>query len=267
MEKEKTKKFNDLNKGLIFNKIWINFKSILKNMSYILLVLLLVNILSFSVINNKQYIKSDVEIKSNNFNTFDTLEYTNNIQTDFNNKLVIEVEKYIKTNAPRTKLSAKYLVDKCLEYNTDVVFVLSQGLLESHFGTKGKAAQTNSVWNVGTYDNGQIKYRYKHPNESVEPYLKLLNEKYLIDVSAKGDTVYKDLYHLLEDHGYVNYNGNRFATSYQYENSLRKIMLRINSQTNINFYQEILRLTPEQLISYFGPYKKEENIEKLYAQK
>ena len=137
--------------------------------------------------------------------------YIESFKTRFKIKLIEEVQAYITKMAPGSKLTPEYLVSKCLEYNTDIVFVLSQALLESHFGTKGKAVVTNSIWNVGTYDNGTILYRYKIPDESLEPYLNLLKDKYLINITTKGDTIYKNLRHLVEDRGYINYRGKRFA--------------------------------------------------------
>jgi len=179
--------------------------------------------------------------------------YVNTVKDNFKSKLVIEVDSLIRRMAPESKLSPDYLVDKCLEYNTDIIFVLAQGLLESHFGTKGKAAVTNSVWNVGTYDNGRVLYSYEDPNESLEPYLKLVNEKYLITVESNGDTINKNLYHLIQDKGYTNYNGKRFASAIGYENALRKLIIKINMETSINFYQEVLTLPNEQLLALFNP--------------
>jgi len=183
------------------------------------------------------------------------------IETDLYN----EVEKYILSMAPDSKLSSELLVDKCLEYKTDIIFVLAQALLESHFGTKGKAAATNSVWNVGTYDNGKILYTYDDPNQSLEPYLKLINEKYLINVTEKGDTIYRDIYHLTQDRGYINYDGKRFASARGYENALRKLMIRIDMETSINFYQGVLILPDDKLLAYFSPLTDELNSDQYVA--
>jgi len=180
-------------------------------------------------------------------------DYANSIKGNFRLELITEVENYITKMAPNAEISSAYLVEKCLEYNTDIIFVLSQALLESHFGTRGKAAETHSVWNVGTYDNGQILYTYPHPDESLEPYLKLVNEKYLINVTSSGDTIYKDLGHLLQDRGYINYKGNRFASARGYENAMRKMMIRIDMETSISFYQNIVTLPDEEFLAYFAP--------------
>jgi hypothetical protein len=167
--------------------------------------------------------------------------------------LFSEVDAYIKRTAPGSKLDPDFLTKKCIEYDMDIIFVLAQGVLESHLGTKGKAASTNSVWNVGTYDNGKVLYTYPDANSSVDPYLTLLKNKYLINVTAKGDTIYKDLHHLIQDNGYINYNGSRFATAKNYENSMRKFIIKIDMETSIGFYQDLYRMKTDDMIAYFVP--------------
>lgn len=177
--------------------------------------------------------------------------YIINFRDKISNDLYREVERYMNKTAPNSNMTSKILVNKCLYYDMDIVFVLAQGLLESHFGTKGKAARTNSVWNVGTYDDGTILYRYEHPDKSIDPYLKLLKDKYLINITAKGDTIYKDLHHLVEDRGYINYKGLRFASARGYENSMRKLMIEINMETSISFYQNLLDMEDSRILAYF----------------
>ena len=63
--------------------------------------------------------------------------------------LVDMIQHYIDSVAPNSGLRALILVEKCEEYRIPVTFALAQGEIESHFGTKGLAFRTNSVWNVG----------------------------------------------------------------------------------------------------------------------
>ena len=96
--------------------------------------------------------------------------------------LVDATQNYIDSVAPNSNLRALILVEKCEEYKIPITFVLAQGELESKFGTTGLAYRTNSIWNVGAYDNydiKDIKIKYENPNDSVEPYLSLLNSNYL----------------------------------------------------------------------------------------
>lgn len=175
-----------------------------------------------------------------------------------NKELIVEVSKYIDSVAPSNQLSPEILVSVCQKYELDVVFVLSQALLESHFGTKGIAARTNSIFNVGTYDDGQILYRYKHPNESIEPYAQLLVKRYLVD---------KEISNLLEDKGYTNVNGYRFASSKRYEASLRKLMIKIDMETSINMLQTVVNMDDKTVLAFFGPEEELDNSLYLTAMK
>lgn len=153
--------------------------------------------------------------------------------------LVLEVDKYITSIAPDSKVSANTFVDLCEEYNVDIRLALTQGHIESHFATKGTAAKTNSIFNVGAFDghsaNTQIKngYGYKHPDYSIEPYLKLLTTRYLVNGKSEKD--------LLKN--FVDKSGHRYASSKNYELSLTNQWKKINDTTNIeplyNEYKEL----------------------------
>ena len=143
-------------------------------------------------------------------------------------QLVDEVQNYINTVAPTSDLRACILVDACEKYNIEVKFVLAQGELESHFGTKGLASKTNSVWNVGAYDgyyysNIMTIHKYPHPNMSIEPYLKLLYKKYLTYETEEG---------LLRN--FVDHDGNRFASDKNYEERLSYKYKYIGNNTRID---------------------------------
>lgn len=168
-------------------------------------------------------------------------------------KLIQEVDTYIKSIAPTTKLNSTMLVRLCGQYQIDLTLVIAQAILESHLGTKGMAAQTNSVWNVGTYDNGKIHYTYKDPNESIEPYLRLIKERYLIKITAQGDTLQREIRSLIADRGYVNYEGKRYATSPTYENLLRYWIIRVQMDSKIKLYQDIKTLPDEDILGFFVP--------------
>jgi flagellum-specific peptidoglycan hydrolase FlgJ len=164
-------------------------------------------------------------INTNN-NEINIIEYTDSVKT----QLINEVDTYINTIAPSSKLDGEIVVDKCCEYNVDIAFVLAQGQIESHFGTTGTARKTNSVFNVGAYDGySAAKQRangfgFSHPNESVEPYLILLTNKYLVNGKTINDLMYV----------YVNHLGMRYASDTRYEYMLRSVYNKINSKTNIN---------------------------------
>lgn len=143
--------------------------------------------------------------------------------------LVDATQNYIDSIAPNSNLRALILVERCEEYKIPITFVLAQGELESKFGTTGLAYRTNSIWNVGAYDNydiKDIKIKYENPNDSVEPYLNLLNSNYL-----NGKTI-EDLLD-----SFTDINGNRYATDKYYESKLKIIHNYILTNHNIDSLQ------------------------------
>lgn len=152
--------------------------------------------------------------------------------------LAVEVDKYIKTVAPTSVVDALNLIDLCAEYNVDLRLALVQGHLESHFATKGTAARTYSIFNVGAFDGHSAEkqkkngYGYKHPDYSVEPYLKLLTTDYLVDGKTELDLLNK----------FVNKNGKRYASSTTYETMLKDRWDKIDEVANITQAYEIYKM-------------------------
>ena len=151
-------------------------------------------------------------------------------------KLVKEVQMYIDRVASTSNLKGYAIVDECEKYGIDICFVLAQGEIESHFGTKGLGGKFNNVFNINVHDKvkGESdmnkKYIYKYPNESIEPYLKLLVDNYLVG-KLETDLLNK----------YVNKNGLRYATDPDYEAKLRGKYNSIVENTNISQLQSQLR--------------------------
>lgn len=154
-----------------------------------------------------------------------TLSTKDSIRTE----LIYEVDSYISNLFPSSRLSARALVTTCETCKFDLVFALAQGQIESGFGTTGKARHTNSVWNVGQYDGRTIKamnrlgFSFTHPDHSIEPYIVLVQTKYL-----GNKRTYNDLMH-----NYISLSGYRYASSKSYEASLRFIYNRIVKTTRI----------------------------------
>lgn len=166
-------------------------------------------------------------------------EYIRELQTSYQgvkSDLVDLTQHYIDSIAPNSGLRALVLVENCEKYGIPITFALAQGEIESHFGTKGLAYRTNSIWNVGAYDGHSlvdISHKYPNPNDSVIPYLELLTNNYL-----QGKTV-EDL---LEN--FIDINGNRYATDKYYESKLKTIYKHIQTnyhidelQSRLNYYK------------------------------
>lgn len=150
-------------------------------------------------------------------------------------KLTTEIQNYIESVAPTTNLRALDLIELCSKYRVDIIFVLAQGEIESHFGTQGIASKINSVWNVGVFDSLTVytvkdKDVHRHPNESIEPYLKLLTNNYLVG---------KDEHDLM--HNYIDKNGSRYASDPNYEKKLMKKYQYIQENTKIDSLQLVVK--------------------------
>lgn len=167
----------------------------------------------------------------NNFKSEKFIIYSKEELKNLEQKIIWEVNDYIKKYGSESKISADTLVKICNRYNFNISFVLAQGHVESHFGTKGIATNTHSVFNVGTYDDGTILHIYDNPNESIEPYIILLKEKYLIGNKTIEDLMCKD--------GYVNYKGKRYASYKYYEQKLKELYNYIQETTSIDSLQNI----------------------------
>jgi flagellum-specific peptidoglycan hydrolase FlgJ len=146
------------------------------------------------------------------------------------NDITDEVNKYIIKVAPSSGVDANTLVNLCIEYNIDIRFVLAQAQVESHFGTKGTAKKTKSIFNVGAYDGHSAKrqirngFGFNDVNDSIEPYLQLITSEYLIDNKTTNDLLYN----------YVNHLGMRYASNSRYEKMLRNVYNRINNTTDLD---------------------------------
>lgn len=167
----------------------------------------------------------------------DPIEYVKEAELKYwecKSELVTEVQNYIDSIAPTSNLRAYNLIQASEKYGIDVKFMLAQGHIESHFGTKGLARRTNSVWNVLafdslSYDKISKEGKYPHPNASIEPYCELLIKNYLVNKSEHD---------LMEK--FVNKSGKRYASDPHYELSLINQYNIITAVTKIDSLQDKL---------------------------
>lgn len=188
------------------------------------LILILINVVSFVKIITEPNKKVE-DVEPTRYSLLDMqleLKYWS-----VKSELIDSVQSYIDKIAPSSNLSAIVLVNECSDANVSIPFALAQGQKESHFGTRGLGAKTNSVFNVGAYDNHSLEeinnnFKYKHPNMSIKPYLKLLNSRYLVNKTESD---------LLKS--FVDVNKKRYASYDKYEIELTMIHDRINKTTKI----------------------------------
>ena len=132
------------------------------------------------------------------------------------------VKKYMETalknqgySMKSTKLKPETLVNASMETGFDLPFLLAAAHQESCFGATPRAQRTNSVFSVGSYDNGKNVKVYADPNDSVSDYIDLMNRRYLGDEKSITD--------LLEPGCFVNDQGNRYASDKKYEGKIKQL--------------------------------------------
>ena len=193
------------------------------------LCLIIVSILTVYIVT---WIKPD---KEENIGYDTATEYIRELQISYQgvkSDLVDLTQHYIDSVAPNSGLRALVLVENCEKYGIPITFILAQGEIESHFGTRGLAFRTNSVWNVGAYDGhnfNNISHRYSNPNESIVPYLELIINNYLPNKTVE------DLFE-----SFVDINGNRYASDKHYETKLSDKYKYITDNYRIDELQERL---------------------------
>lgn len=120
-----------------------------------------------------------------------------------------KVSVFVARHYPDSDIDGYYLAEKCLEYGVPPAFAIAQAHIESHFGKHGWAKQTNSVWNMGAYDNQRPITWYDSADSSIVPYLKTLKRDYLLNRTVDELLL-----------NFVNVNGHRYASTPSYEREL-----------------------------------------------
>ena len=116
------------------------------------------------------------------------------------------------------KLSPEKIVQACEKTNFDIPLLLAQAHLESCFGITNRAKKTNSVWSVGSYDNGKNVCTYGSQDDSIMPYINLMNKNFL-----NG----KSIDEILTPGQFVDMNGHRYAQDPQYEAKVKFLRNKI----------------------------------------
>ena len=144
--------------------------------------------------------------------------------SDFQEK-VDAVQQYMeyaaknqKFNPEHIQLSPEYIVKICNSENFDLPLLLAQAHLESCFGLTNRARKTNSVFSVGSYDNGKNVCVYPDQNSSVKSYINLMKNDYLKN---------KSIDQMLKPGQMVNPLNKRYASDKSYEGKLKNVRNRI----------------------------------------
>ena len=124
-------------------------------------------------------------------------------------------------NPQNIQLSAEAMVDACNKTGFDLPLLLAQAHLESCFGLTPRARKTNSVFSVGSYDNGKNAATYPTQNDSIMPYITLMQNNYL------GKRGVDDI---LKPGAFVNGANKRYASDANYESKVASIRNKIRKK-------------------------------------
>ena len=142
------------------------------------------------------------------------------------NELVSLVDKYIASKSKGAKrMSGSVFVSMCAKYKLDISLALAQCQIEGNFATMGRPRTTNSAFSVGLFDTGETKFVYTHPDESVEPYCRLMQKNYLQYGKKSAEELLRG--------GFVNASGQRYASARNYESNVSQTRNNIISQSKI----------------------------------
>ena len=208
----------------------LNFKTLIKKIRKALMVGISATLL-LSSINNMDIPQSEKEALKNFIESFEGKltdnkgpeELTND--TIFNQKVEAcrAYMEYALNNQgytmESTGLDPEQLVKTCQDNDFSLPFTMAVAHLESCFGANKRAQKTNSVFSVGSWDNGENKHFYSDPNESIQPFIDLIKKDYI--------TGEKSLEDLLKKNSFVNRNGDRYASLGNYESQVKSIINRI----------------------------------------
>lgn len=187
-------------------------KKIMKALAMGVSVITIISAISHLNINN--------DAKQELINIANGEERTEMVDTAGFAKKVKDVEAYMKFalknqgfSLESTGLKPETLVKASMETGFDLPFLMAAAHQESCFGATPRAKRTNSVFSVGSYDNGKDTVTYDDPNDSVLDYIKLINNHYLVNGKTIDD--------LMSLGNFTNDDGNRYASCKTYEGKIK----------------------------------------------
>lgn len=117
------------------------------------------------------------------------------------------------------QVSPEAFVIESIKNDFDLPLMLAQAHQESCFGMSARARKTNSVFAIGSHDDGTNKRFYDTQDESIAEYINLLKNHYLVNGKTELD--------LLKTNGFVDCKNNRYASDENYEANIRRLRNKI----------------------------------------
>ena len=119
-------------------------------------------------------------------------------------------------------ITPEAMITACNETGFDLPLLIAQAHLESCFGLTPRARRTNSVFSVGCYDSGKNAATYATQDDSILPYINLMQKNYLTDDKTVDD--------ILMPGSFVNADNKRYASATDYERKVKSIRNKIISK-------------------------------------
>ena len=158
--------------------------------------------------------REDNKIEYNNPYGINNIDYENILNKE---KLVKEYISDILSKHGKTLSDLRFNPDNLVlasyQYEYDLPLLLAQLQIESHFGTTERARRTNSMFSIGSYDDGRDVVKYADQDSSIIPFIKIIKRDYLLNGEKEFDQLLQN---------FINYNGHRYASNPNYENDLIK---------------------------------------------
>lgn len=206
-----------INESIDLNAIWAKYKQAI--VAGVTATAIMASIASLNIDSNKKQMLSNLAKQELNM-------VDNSIQdTNFQEK-VDAVKSYMETaiknqgfNPNNLQLSPEEMVKACEETGFDLPLLMAQAHLESCFGFGSRARKTGSVFSIGCYDSGKNVATYTNQNQSIRPYIRIMQNDYF-----NGGKTIDDL---LTPNKFINKNGHRYAQDKNYENKVKSIRNKI----------------------------------------
>ena len=172
-------------------------------------------------VNRKSIKITHVSNNPKNITKIDTVQFIDSLQIkdSIQDKLIEEVNKYIKRYAPKShQFIPKYLVQAGLDNNIDICFMMAQTQIETCYGTTGAGRESSRRSMFGI-----IKKRYPNYEVAVNHYCEVLKKHYLVKGKTEQQLMVK----------YTTAKGGRYGGHSGYEAKLRGAYNQIKRTTNI----------------------------------
>jgi len=127
---------------------------------------------------------------------------------------VLRVYELNKAGLDKPLFDPEKMVELCDEYDYDLPLMLAQARCESLYGLTDRAQRTHSMFSVGNHDDGSNRAVYNNFDESMEPYINLMINDYLVN---------KDIDSLLMPGQFVNFDNKRYAKNKNYEREVKRV--------------------------------------------